>query len=76
MSRSTDPAGLDAFRYRQVGPVELLLGDAAEVLAAMPTASAAAAVTSPPFWQLRDYRTGERVGGDPACPHGPAHRTP
>jgi DNA modification methylase len=25
--------------------------------------------TSPPYWGLRDYGTGEWVGGDPDCPH-------
>jgi DNA modification methylase len=27
------------------------------------------AVTSPPYWGLRDYQTGKWVGGDPACDH-------
>ncbi len=61
--------GLDAFRYRQAGPVELFVGDAREVLAEMPDGSVDCIVTSPPFWGLRDYGTGAWHGGDPACPH-------
>ncbi|MGI5215115.1 DNA-methyltransferase [Plantactinospora sp. CA-290183] len=60
---------LDPYRYRQIGPVQLYLGDAREVLAEMPDASVDCIVTSPPFWGLRDYRTGAWHGGDPACPH-------
>jgi DNA modification methylase len=71
MSVHRPPAGpaLESFRYRRVGPVELYLGDAVEVLTAMPDASVDAVVTSPPFWSLRDYGTGAWHGGDPACAH-------
>jgi predicted methyltransferase len=48
----TPPTFLDAYRYRQVGPIELYLGDACQVLAAMPDASVDCIVTSPPFWGL------------------------
>ncbi|WBB78550.1 hypothetical protein O7606_20320 [Micromonospora sp. WMMD882] len=65
----TDPTSLDTYRYRTVGPVELYLGDARRVLAAMPDGSVDAIVTSPPFWSLRDYGTGVWQGGTPACPH-------
>jgi site-specific DNA-methyltransferase (cytosine-N4-specific) len=65
----TDPTLLDAYRYQKVGPVELYLGDARQVLTAMPDASVDSIVTSPPFWSLRDYGTGMWRGGDPACPH-------
>ncbi|WP_080678127.1 DNA methyltransferase [Salinispora pacifica] len=65
----TDPTLLDAYRYRKVGPVELHLGDARQVLTAMPDASVDSIVTSPPFWSLRDYGTGTWRGGNPACPH-------
>ena len=34
--------------------------------------SVACCVTSPPYWQLRDYQTGRWEGGDPACLHSPA----
>ncbi|MFY1673918.1 DNA-methyltransferase [Plantactinospora sp. WMMB334] len=70
----TDPTALDPYRYRQAGPVELYLGDARQVLAAMPGASVDCIVTSPPFWGLRDYGTGAWNGGAPACPH-PIGRT-
>ncbi|MFI7025719.1 DNA-methyltransferase [Micromonospora sp. NPDC049900] len=70
----TDPRTLDDYRYRRVGPVALYLGDARQVLAAMPEASVDCVVTSPPFWGLRDYGTGAWSGGDPACQH-PLGRT-
>ena len=47
-----DRGGLAGYRYRQAGPVSLYLGDAREVLAAMPDASVDVVVTSPPFWGL------------------------
>jgi DNA modification methylase len=65
----TEPTSLDAYRYRRVDPVELYLGDARQVLAAMPDGSVDSIVTSPPFWSLRDYGTGAWHGGEPACPH-------
>jgi site-specific DNA-methyltransferase (cytosine-N4-specific) len=68
-NRPPGPDPLDAYRHRRVGPVDLLLGDARQVLAAMPDASVDAIVTSPPFWSLRDYGTGRWAGGAPACPH-------
>ena len=61
--------GLEAYRYRQVGQVQLYLGDARQVLAAMPGACVDSIVTSPPFWSLRDYGTGAWRDGDPACAH-------
>jgi DNA modification methylase len=69
MTGDTDNGTLDGFRYRQTGPVRLYLGDARQVLAAMPEASVDCIVTSPPFWSLRDYGTGRWHAGDPGCPH-------
>jgi len=43
-----DPA-CDHHLYRQRGPVRLYLGDAAEVLAAMPDGCVDCVVTSPPY---------------------------
>jgi len=40
----------------------LYLGDAAEQLAALPPASAQCLVTSPPFWNLRDYGVEGQIG--------------
>ena len=48
---------------------EILVGDAREVLAAMPAGCAQTVVTSPPYFALRDYGTGEWEGGDAACDH-------
>jgi DNA modification methylase len=48
----------------------VLRGDALDVLASLPDGLAQAAVTSPPYWGLRDYGVAPRVwGGDPACRH-------
>jgi DNA modification methylase len=55
-------AGWEAFRHWREGPVDLLLGDARRVLAAMPDAMVDTVVTSPPFWSLRDYGTGRWDG--------------
>ena len=63
----------EPFLYARNGPVSLHLGDARDVLAAMPDASADCVVTSPPFWGLRDYGTGSWQDGDPGRPH-PATR--
>lgn len=73
----SESSPVDGYRYRRRGPVDLYLGDAAQVLAAMPDASVDCLVTSPPFWGLRDYGTGAWHDGDPACTHplGRAHRT-
>lgn len=49
--------------------LELHLGDALAVLRELPDESADMAVTSPPFFGLRDYGTGRWEGGDPACDH-------
>jgi site-specific DNA-methyltransferase (cytosine-N4-specific) len=67
--RPLGSAPLDAYRYRQVGSVELFVGDAAQVLAAMPDHSVDCLVTSPPFWSLRDYGTGQWRGGAAGCRH-------
>jgi site-specific DNA-methyltransferase (cytosine-N4-specific) len=47
----------------------LLQGDALEVLPTLEAGSVDCCVTSPPYWGLRDYGTGEWSGGDPACEH-------
>lgn len=44
-------------------------GDALEVLKTFPDKSIDCCVTSPPYYGLRDYGTGEWLGGDPNCPH-------
>lgn len=40
----------------------LILGDAHQVLAAMPDQSVQTVVTSPPYWSLRDYKIEGQVG--------------
>ena len=48
---------------------EILQGDCREILKTLPDASVDCCVTSPPYYGLRDYGTGEWIGGDPNCPH-------
>ena len=48
---------------------KILQGDCLEVLKTLPDKSVDMCVTSPPYYGLRDYGTGEWVGGDPNCPH-------
>lgn len=49
--------------------VELHCGDVIDVLKRLPVRSVQTVVTSPPYWALRDYGTGEWAGGDPKCNH-------
>ena len=48
----------------------ILIGDCRETLRTLPDQSVHCVVTSPPYFGLRDYGTGEWVGGDPSCEHG------
>lgn len=58
------------------GDVQLYLGDVCDVLRQLPAGIAQTCVTSPPYWGLRDYGTGQWTGGDSACDHlGPPFRT-
>jgi DNA modification methylase len=52
------------------GDVVLYRGDAPAVLRALPAGSVHTVITSPPYWNLRDYQTGGWEGGDPDCEHG------
>lgn len=52
---------------------EILLGDCLEVLKQLPESSINCCVTSPPYYGLRDYGTGEWVGGDENCKHVPIY---
>lgn len=47
----------------------ILQGDCLDVLKTLDENSVDCIVTSPPYYGLRDYGTGEWVGGDPNCPH-------
>jgi len=51
------------------GDVQLYHGDSLDVLRQLPAGIAQTCVTSPPYWGLRDYGTGQWVGGDEACDH-------
>lgn len=51
--------------------VKILVGDVRDRLAELPDNSIHCCVTSPPYWGLRDYKTGEWIGGDPLCGHKP-----
>jgi len=43
---------------------ELILGDAASVLARLPAGSCRCSVTSPPYWGLRDYGVAGQIGAE------------
>lgn len=47
----------------------ILHGNNIETLKTIPDESVDCCITSPPYYGLRDYGTGEWVGGDPNCPH-------
>jgi DNA modification methylase len=49
----------------------LYLGDVRDVLSTLPSESIQMAVTSPPYWGLRDYGTAAWDGGDAQCDHRP-----
>jgi DNA modification methylase len=48
---------------------QVLVGDVREQLAELPDASVQCAVTSPPYWGLRDYGTATWDGGETDCDH-------
>ncbi len=48
---------------------EVLVGDALKHLRKMPDESVNCGVTSPPYWNLRDYGTATWVGGSADCDH-------
>ena len=47
----------------------IYLGDVQERMKEISDGSIQCCVTSPPYWGLRDYGTGEWVGGDAECSH-------
>lgn len=49
--------------------IKILQGSCLETLSSLEEKSVNTCVTSPPYWGLRDYGTGEWQGGDPECPH-------
>jgi len=48
---------------------EVVFGEALQVLRMLPSRSVHCVCTSPPYWGLREYGTGEWIGGDPDCDH-------
>lgn len=42
----------------------IIVGDVREVIATLPTGAYRCAVTSPPYWGLRDYGTGGQIGAE------------
>jgi DNA modification methylase len=48
---------------------KVIVGDNRETLKQLPDRSVQTVVTSPPYWGLRDYGTGDWVGGDANCSH-------
>jgi hypothetical protein len=63
--------GIERQRYRQEDIVSwrVITGDARERLAELDAGSVHTCVTSPPYFGLRDYGTGEWDGGDADCDH-------
>ena len=51
------------------GDVQLWHGDVIDTLRGLPAGVAQTCVTSPPYWGLRDYGTGDWMGGDAECGH-------
>ena len=49
--------------------VKLYQGDVIETLRRLPAKIIQTCVTSPPYWDLRDYGTAEWEGGDKSCDH-------
>ena len=49
------------------------VGDCRDVLRALPERSVQTVITSPPYFGLRDYGTGEWEGGDPTHEHHGTH---
>ena len=47
----------------------IYIGDVLERLRELPEESVQCVVTSPPYWGLRDYGTGQWQGGDGGCEH-------
>jgi DNA modification methylase len=54
--------------------VDIRIGNALEVLRGMAENSVHMVCTSPPYWGLRDYGTGQWEGGDQACDHSSVRR--
>jgi DNA modification methylase len=49
--------------------LRIIHGDCLAFLPTLPDKSIHCCISSPPYFNMRDYQTGEWVGGDPACEH-------
>ena len=47
----------------------VLIGNVLDILPTLPAASINCVVTSPPYWNLRDYGTATWTSGDAECNH-------
>lgn len=50
---------------------EILTGNVLDTIKSIPDGSVRTAVTSPPYYGLRDYGTASWIDGDPNCDHNP-----
>ena len=55
--------------YKDKKTIKIYKGDSLQILKQLPAKSIHTCVTSPPYFNLRDYQTAEWVGGDPDCDH-------
>lgn len=55
--------------FHDDGQIRFYLGNAVDILQKLPPESVHMAVTSPPYWGLRDYGTATWEGGDAECDH-------
>lgn len=62
-------SALPAVDTAALGRTTIYVGDCRATLRALPAQSVHCVVTSPPYYSLRDYGTGQWEGGDPACDH-------
>ena len=65
----TNKVGMIPANERTNERTNVIVGDCLESLKNLPPQSVNCIVTSPPYYGLRDYGTGEWVGGNPECPH-------
>lgn len=74
----TQPASLEergfADPYWSADGATLYFGDVREQLRQLPARSVHMCVTSPPYWGLRDYKTGTWEGGSSDCDHDQRRR--
>lgn len=53
---------------RSTPTLQIQIGDCRELLRALPSDSVPCVVTSPPYWQLRDYGVAGQIGLEPTLP--------